>query len=347
MVMSTRSRRRPPSKSGSGADDGDAERPGGISGRLWDLDRLQQRHRRTSFVAAVLKKFGDDQGGQLAALISYYAFVSLFPLLLVLVTVLGYVLQGDPAERERILNGTLGQFPIISDQLKLQPLHGSPVALVIGIIGSLLAGLGIMGASQTAFNRIWHVPFKDRPNFIFARLRSLGMLAILGTVAIVSTVAAGFVGSASHGAPAVVAGILVAFAANLVLFMIAFKLLTATDLSWRTLLPGVIVAAVLWQLLQHLGGFYLDHILKRTGPLYGVFALVLGLLAWLYLGGQLTVLAAEVNVVKERRLWPRSFFGQPLLPADRRALRESAETEERVKEENVEVDFDGDGGRSR
>jgi YihY family inner membrane protein len=347
--MSSTRRGRPPSKApsasrGDGAQDG--ERPGGLTGRLWALDGFQQRHRRTSFVAAVLKKFGDDQGGQLAALISYYAFVSLFPLLLVLVTILGYVLQGDPAERDRILSGTLGQFPIIRDQLKLQPLTGNALPLVVGIVVSLLAGLGIMGASQTAFNRIWHVPFKDRPNFLFSRLRSLGMLAILGTVAIVSTVAAGFVGASSHGAPAVVAGVLVAFAANLLLFMIAFKLLTAIELDWRVLVPGVIVAAVLWQLLQHLGGYYIDHILKRTGPLYGVFALVLGLLAWLYLGGLLTVLAAEVNVVKARRLWPRSFFGEPLLAADRRALVESAETEERVQQENIEVDF-GDGPGSR
>jgi uncharacterized BrkB/YihY/UPF0761 family membrane protein len=209
------------------------------------------------------------------------------------------------------------------------------------VIGSLLAGMGITGATQNAFNRIWHVPFKHRPNWIHTRLRGLGMLAILGTLSIVSTTAAGYVGSASHAAVAVIAGVLVAFALNLALFMTAFKLLTAVDVSWRDLLPGVIVAAVFWQALQHLGGFYVDHELKRTGPLYGVFALVLGLLAWLYLGAQLTILAAEVNVVRYRRLWPRSFFSDPLLDADRRALTSSAEVEERVHEENVEVSFDG------
>src|ERR1700726_4026378 len=82
--------------------------------RLHAFDRVQQRRRRLSFIVAVIKKFSDDQGGQLAALISYYAFVSLFPLLLVFVTVLGFVLQGNQAETERVLKGTLGQFPIIS-----------------------------------------------------------------------------------------------------------------------------------------------------------------------------------------------------------------------------------------
>ena len=309
--------------------------------RLHAFDRFQQRRRGLSFVFAVIKKFADDQAGQLAALISYYAFVSLFPLLLVFVTVLGFVLQSDPAERERILNGALGQIPLIRDQLKLHSLKGSPTALAVGIVGSLLAGMGITNAAQTAFNRIWHVPFKHRPNFIFARLRGLGMLAILGTMAIVSTLAAGYVGASSHGVLPVMAGTMVALVFNLATFLLGFKLLTATELSWRDLLPGAITAAVFWQLLQLLGGFYVEHLLKRTTPLYGVFALVLGLLAWLYLGAQMTIFAAEVNVVRARRLWPRSLFGEPLVEADRRALSESAETEERVHEENVEVDFDG------
>lgn len=311
-----------------------------LSDRLQALDHRQQHARGVRFVAAVLKKYSDDQGGQLAALIAYYAFVSLFPLLLVLVTVLGFVLQGDPSERQRVLDGTLGQFPIISDYLKLHSLSGSSAGLIIGVLFSLLAGLGITGATQTAFNRIWHVPFKHRPNWWQSRLRGLGMLALLGTMSILSTTAAGYVGAASHGVPADVGAALLAFVLNLALFMSAFKLLTAAELSWRDLLPGVIVAAVLWQLLQHLGGYYVDHELKRTGPLYGIFAVVLGLLAWLYLGAQLTIIAAEVNVVKKRRLCPRSFFSDPLLDADRRALTSSAETEERVEDENVEVSFD-------
>src|ERR1700730_13356272 len=308
--------------------------------RLHAFDRFQQRRRRLSFIVAVIKKFGDDQGGQLAALISYYAFVSLFPLLLVFVTVLGFILQNDPAERERILNGALRQMPLIRDQLNLHSLTGTPAALAIGIILSLLAGLGITNAAQTAFNRIWHVPFKHRPNFLFARLRGLGVLAILGTMVIVATVAAGFVGAASHGPLAVVAGIVVALLLNLATFLLAFKLLTAADVGWRDLLAGAVIAAVGWQLLQYFGGYYVNHELKRTGPLYGVFALVLGLLAWLYIGAQLTIFAAEVNVVRARRLWPRSLFGEPLGEADRRTLTSLAEAEERVPDEDVTVRFD-------
>jgi YihY family inner membrane protein len=310
-----------------------------LSDSLERLDHYQQGSRRLGFFAAVLKKFIDDQAGQLAALVAYYAFVSLFPLLLVFVTILGFVLEGDPGEQRRIVDGTLRQFPIISDPLKLHSLEGSAAALTIGLIVSVLAGLGIMSASQNAFNTIWSVPFKRRPNFLFMRLRGLAMLVLLGALAITSTVAAGFVGSSSHGTVAVVAGVLVAFTFNIALFMCAFKLLTAADLSWRDLLPGVILASVFWQLLEHLGGFYVDHTLKRTEPLYGVFALVLGLLAWLYVGAQLTLFAAEVNVVRKQRLWPRSFFSEQLLETDKRALQSSAEIEERVETEHVDVSF--------
>ena len=311
-----------------------------ITDRLHELDHRQQDAKGVRFIAAVIKKFQDDQAGQLAALISYYGFVSLFPLLLVFVTVLGFVLEGDPDLQKKILDGTLGQFPVLSDSLKLHSLKGSPAALAIGVIGALLAGLGIMSATQHAMDRIWAVPFKERHNFLTSKLRGVAMLAVLGTLAVASTVAAGFVGAASHGAAAVVGGVVVAFAFNLLLFGIAFKLLTSADPSWEDLIPGVITAAVFWQLLQHLGGYYLDHTLKRTTPLYGTFALVLGLLAWLYLGAQLTIFAAEINVVKARRLWPRSFFSTPLLEADRRALTDTAEIEERVQQENVEVSFD-------
>jgi YihY family inner membrane protein len=320
-----------------------------ITDRLHELDHRQQKIRGLRFVLAVYKKFTDDQGGQLAALISYYGFVSLFPLLLVFVTILGFVLQGNPKLQDEIVKGTLGQIPLVQKTLNPPSLKGSPAALAIGIVGSLLSGMGIMSATQSAFDRIWAVPFKRRPNFIFARLRSLAMLAVLGALAIVSTVVGGFVGTGSHSALPVVGGVVLAFALNLVLFMLAFKLLTAEDLGWRTLLPGVITATVLWQLLQHLGGYYVDHELKHTKAIYGVFAIVLGLLAWLYLGARFVVLAAEVNVVKARRLWPRSFFSSPLLDADRRALTHTAEVEERLHEEDVQVRFDESraGGSAR
>jgi uncharacterized BrkB/YihY/UPF0761 family membrane protein len=138
----------------------------------------------------------------------------------------------------------------------------------------------------------------------------------------------------------VLGGILLALAVNLLLFFAAFRLLTSEEVDTGDLVPGVIVGAVLLQILQHVGGYYVDHVLRHTKQTSGLFAFVLGLLTWLYLGGQVTLLAAEINVVSARRLWPRSFFSDPLLDADRRALTASAEVEERIQEENVEVSFE-------
>jgi YihY family inner membrane protein len=314
-----------------------------LADHLQPLDRLQQRHRWLSFPAAVIKKFGDDEAGRLAALIAYYGFVSLFPLLLVLVTVLGFVLEGSPKTQASVLHSTLGQFPIIGDQLQrnIHSLKGSPGALAIGVAGLLLGGLGIVGATQNAFQQVWHIPRKHRPSFLAWRLRGLGLLVVLGLLLIVSTVAAGYVTAQTAGAIAVLGGILLALVSNLLLFIAAFRFLTPEEIPTRDLIPGVIFAAVLWQLLQHIGGYYVAHVVRHAQETSGLFAFVLGLLAWLYLGGQVTLLAAEINVVRARALWPRSFFSAPLLDADKRALISSAETEERVQEENVEVNFDG------
>jgi YihY family inner membrane protein len=314
-----------------------------LNERLRAVDHFQQRRRRLSFAAAVVKKFGDDGAGQLAALIAYYGFASLFPLLLVLVTVLGFVLEGDHQTQDEVLHSALGQFPIIGTQLEgnIHSLTGSPAALAIGVVGLLLGGLGVVGATHNAFNEVWHIPRKDRRNFLSWRLRGLGLLALLGLLLLVSTVAAGFVTAQTTGLVSLLGGILLALISNLLLFFCAFRLLTADEIATRDLIPGVIFGAVLWQILQHIGGYYVAHVIRHAQETSGLFAFVLGLLAWLYLGGQVTLLAAEVNVVHARRLWPRSFFSQPLLDADRRALTSSAETEERVQEENVEVNFDG------
>jgi membrane protein len=279
-----------------------------IHERLKALDEFQQRHRRLAFCVAAVKRFSDDQGGQLAALIAYYAFVSLFPLLLVFVTVLGFVLKGDPQLKQSILEHTQAQFPIVGDQLRLHSLPASGVALAIGLIGSLAGGLAVTNAAQDAFNRIWQVPARRRPGFLAMRLRGLRLLALFGLLNILSTTAAGIVGAGPGGALALFGGVVAALLFNLALFGSAFKLLTDARVSWRELAPGVLLAAVVWQLLQYVGGFYIGHVVRHAGPLSATFAVVLGLLAWLYLGAQVTVFSAEVNVVRTRGLWPRSFL---------------------------------------
>lgn len=281
-----------------------------VRARLRAFDDYQQRSRWLGFVVAVIKRFDDDQASQMGALIAYYGFFSLFPLLLVFVTVLGFVLEGSPSTQASVLHSTLSQFPVIGTQLQsnVHSLKGSIPALTIGLVTSVLAGLGITGATQSAFNKVWEIPRGRQLGFLAWRLRGIGLLIVFGLLSIVSTVAAGYVTAQTTGALGVLAGVIAALVANLLLFFAVFRLLTSEEVDTGDLIPGVIVAAVLWQLLQHVGGFYVDHVVRHAKETSGLFAFVLGLLTWLYLGGQVTLIAAEVNVVRARRLWPHRLF---------------------------------------
>lgn len=306
------------------------------------FDRFQQRHRWLAIPMAVLRKFGNDQAGSLASLIAYYAFFSIFPLLLAFVTILGYVLQGDTAAQNSITNSVLGQFPVVGQKLDPHALRGNVPALVIGLLVAVWSGLGVTQAAQNAFDRVWAVPFKDRPNFIYSRLRGLGLLVALGVLFIVATLASGLVVGGLGGPLLKAAGIVISLLVNFGLFGAAFRFMTAKTVPTRDLWLGVVVAGVAWEILQIVGGYYIGHVLKNEGKNYAQFAFVIALLVWLHLGAQVTVYACEINVVVTRHLWPRSLFGPPAVPADEETLTRLAKVEERHEEQKVEVEFERD-----
>jgi membrane protein len=297
------------------------------------FDTYQQSHRWLALPMAVIKKSGDDQGGNLAALMAWFGFFSLFPLLLVFATIVGFVLAGDPGTRHSVEHSVTSQFPAVGTSLPLNSISGSVGALVFGVLAALYAGLGVTNAAQTALDTVWAVPFKNRPNFVKSRLRGLGLLAFLGVLFIVSTIASGAVSAGFGGVLAKVAGYLVSLIVNFGLFFAAYRLMTNPNIPGADLRWGSVVAAVLWTILQSIGGLYLKH---ASGGSYGVFAVVIPLLIWLRLGAQVFLYCAEINVVVSRRLWPRSFFGPPEVPADKRAL---AKVEERSDKQQVDVEF--------
>jgi YihY family inner membrane protein len=305
---------------------------------LKGADRFHQRRPWIAFPYAVLKKFGDDQAGNLAALVAYYGFFSLFPLMLVFVTILGMALRGNTRLQDTLVNSALAKFPVIGTQISqnVHSLTGSGLTLAIGIVVTLWAGLGVLRVMQTAMNGVWNVPYRYRPNFVTSTLRAAIMLVVLGAITGASA-AAGSVGSGSGTWWWAAIGISVSLVLNFALFMLAFRILTTEDLSWADVRPGAIIAAVAWTLLQALGGYYVAHQLKGASETYGAFATVIGLLAWISLGAQVTLLAAEVNVVKKRHLWPRGIVQPPLTAADERALTDYAKQEERRPEEDVVV----------
>lgn len=305
------------------------------------LRRADRQHQQRAWIAfpyAVIKKFGDDHAGNLAALIAYYGFLSLFPLMLVFVTLLGMFLADNPELQDTIKASALADFPVLGEEIRknVRSLRGSGLALGIGLALALWAGLGVMKVMQTAMNTVWNVPYRHRPNFWLSLLRALLMLVVLGVIT-VGSAAAGSVGAGSDSWLLATVGIAISVVLNLILFLLAFRILTAEDVTWSDVFPGAMVAAVAWTALQALGGYYVSHQLQGASDTYGTFATVIGLLAWIYLGAQVTLFAAEVNVVKKRRLWPRAIVQPPLTDADERALTGYAEQEERRPEEDVNV----------
>jgi YihY family inner membrane protein len=304
------------------------------------IDRFQQRHGVLGFLVGVVKKFGDDDAGKYAALLAYYTFLSLFPLLLVFVTLLGYALANDEALQQRVVDTVIAQFPVAGAQIRdsIRTIQGSGIGLVVGIAGTLWGGLGITNSAQDAMNAVWNIPRRDRPNFWLRLARGLATLLVLGVGMFAATGLAGL-GTRTHGVLGRLLPLAGSLLLNLLLLMLMFQLLVAMRQSWRQLLPGAAVGAVGWSVLQALGAYIVDRQLERANLVYGVFAIVIGLLSWLYLSAQLVLYAAEINVVLARRLWPRSLLQEPLTGPDRRVLTALAGTEERLPQETVEVSF--------
>ena len=309
------------------------------------FDAWQRAHAVGGFPVAVVKKFNEDRATNLSALIAYYAFFSLFPLLLVFVSILGFVLQDNPSLREDVVDTALGRLPVIGTQLRDQvhPLTGSGIGLAVGLIGAVWASLGVTLAFGRAFAQIWDVPRFERPSGVKARLRGLAVLVILGVTLVAATAAAGLASGSDLGdgfgaAAQRVGAIILSLAVNVVVFLATFALLTPQPRRVRDLLPGVAVASVGGLVLQSLGAWYVKHAIAGATGTYGTFALVIGLLLWFWIGSNLVLLAAEANVVLRWRLWPRSLIGE-LEEADRAALERLAGRARADSRERIAVSF--------
>ena len=305
------------------------------------LDAWQQRSAAVAVPVAVFKKFVDDRADALGAQVAYWGFFSVFSLLLVFVSILGFVFESDPAVQKQVLDSTLERMPVIGPQIsgEVGSLTGSGVALAVGVAGALWTGLGVTLALGRAFDRMWAVPRFARSGFARSRLRGLLVLLVAGGINVVVTVAVGLA-EAGEVRPAVASVLSVAASAgiDLALFLACFRLLTAARVTTRQVLPGAVLAAGCLLALQVLGGAFITGVLRGSSQTYGGFAAVVGLLTWLLIAAELTLIAAELNVVLDRRLWPRSLTGQ-LRSADRRALRDSARAAQLDPREHIAVTF--------
>jgi YihY family inner membrane protein len=305
------------------------------------IDRWQRQHPTVGFPWAVLQKYRDDEAGSKAALIAYYGLLALFPLLLLFTTLVSYLLQENDALRKSLVDSALGTFPIIGAQLKLEnhTLQGNGTASVIEAAVLLYAALGLGQATQGAMNSVWNVPYVHRPTFAMHHLRALGVLLLLAASTIGSTVLTGFATLVPHDWATTIVLLAGSITVNFVLIEAAFMIMTAARLRRHDVALGAGLATIFWQVLQGVGSWYIARGLAHNDRTYGFFAVVIVLLSWIYLGAQLFLLAAEINVVRLFHLWPRSIIQPPFTVADKAVLDRLVQMAIRRPEEEAAVKF--------
>jgi membrane protein len=300
------------------------------------IDAAQQRHRRASIAVATYKKFSQDQSTNLAAMIAFWAFFSIFPLLLVGVTVLGWALPAS--DKASVLSRVAEMFPLLEPST-IRGLTGSVWALVLGALTALWSGISVGGALQTAFNSVWEVPQYMRPNKLRQTLRSVRLVVTFGVGLVATTLLTSIITSSANGVHLSLAGHIGGYAlavlADVLLISASFRFLTAREIHTRDVLPGAILTGVVFFVLQELSAFIISRHLKSAQATYGHFATVITILWWFYLQSVVTLLGAQLNVVLKARLYPRSLSGPPRTEPDRRALQ--AYAEERTYHANEKV----------
>ncbi len=314
------------------------------------LDAFQRRHPWAALPIAVGYKFVDDQGTYLAALLTYYGFLSVFPLLLLGVTALGFVLRDDPGAQQAVLSSALSNFPVVGDQLRANvgSLQGSWVAVVIGIGVALFGALGVTHALQYTLNQVWAVPKAIRPSIQATYGRGVLMLVLVGVGLALTTglsaVTTSAAGSLDVGQLTRIGTTILSTALNIGLFLLTYRLLTPRRLPVRDVWIGSVVAGVAWQLVLVLGTYLLGTRLQGASATYGLFGIVLGLGAWIYLAAMIYVICAELDAVVFQRLYPRSLSSpfpdnDHTTSADRRALTLYAEIERQKDNQTIDVGF--------
>ncbi len=313
---------------------------GGARAKLDRLDSFQQRHPVLGVPIAVTRKFIEDESINLAAVIAFWAFFSVFPLLLIFVTLLGYFLP--PSLQGDVLRSAAGFFPLLSTD-SIGRLSGQWWTLVLGILSALWSSSFVVIAIQSAFNSVWEIPYAQRPGFGAQIRRGMFALGAIALGLVVSTVISSYVtGTAtgpSLGMVARLAGYLIAVALDVGLFCVAFRVLTDRDVSTRDVLPGALLSGTAFWLLQQLSSLIIFRYLHNAERIYGNYATVITMLSWFYLQSVVILVGAQLNVVLKERLHPRRLATAPVTEADQRAYDAYAKERTYRSDQRVHTDF--------
>jgi len=311
--------------------------------QLEKVDDFQQEHKPVGVTVAVLKKFGEDKSTNLASMIAFWAFFSIFPLLMVFVTLLGYLLPAS--DKANVLHKVSSMFPLL-DASSAGSLHGAWWALIIGLVTALWSGSAVVRTTQFAFNSVWEVPYKEQPKLLEQVGRSILVLATLGVGLVVSVLITGFISGTANGLSigwfGHIIGYVIAIALDVGLFVVAFRWLTDREVSTRDVLPGAILSGVAFWILQAISSLIISRYLQKASSTYGNFATVITILWWFYIQSIITLLGAQLNVVLKERLHPRGLVDPPDTQADRRAYDKYAKERTYHDDEHVQTQFPDD-----
>jgi membrane protein len=311
------------------------------------VDTYQQTHRKPGIAFATVKKYSEDQSSNMAAMIAFWAFFSIFPLMLALVTILGYVLPAGT--RTTVLQNVASYIPLL-DASTLHGLTGSWWPILVGLLTALWSGMSVTKTTEQAFNSVWEIKMVDRPGFVDKLKHSLLALGTIGVALVVSVIISGFATGTSSGVNlgwwGRLIGYAIAIALDIGIFVAAFRLLTAKDVGIRDVLPGAILSGLVFWILQEISSFIISNRLNSAQSTYGNFATVIVMLWWFYLQAQVTLFGAQLNVVLKERLHPRSLGGSET-EADHRALEAYAEEATYHESEEVDAYIDGEPAEER
>ena len=314
----------------------------GARAKLDRLDAYQQRHPALGVPIAVARKFIEDESINLAAVIAFWAFFSVFPLLLIFVTLLGYTLP--PSLQGDVLRSAARFFPLLNTD-SIRHLSGQWWTLVVGVLSALWSGSFVVIAIQSAFNSVWEIPHAQRPGFGTQIRRGVVALGAIALGLIVSTVITSYVTATATGTNlgmvARLAGYLIAVALDIGLFIVAFRVLTDRDISTRNVLPGALLSGAGFWLLNQLSSLIIFRYLHNAERIYGNFATVITILSWFYLQSVITLIGAQLNVVLKERLHPRRLIHAPapVTEADHRAYDAYAKERTYHHDQQVHTQF--------
>jgi membrane protein len=262
------------------------------------VKRLRQ-NRIGNVIVESAHGYQQHRSSNAAALIAYYGFLTLFPALLLATTVLGFVLDNNPALRADIVDTAIAQIPIIGREVLLETggLSGSTLAIVLGALGALWGATRAFVALQDALDNIWEVPLDDRHNLVIRRLHGIvGLLTIaagqIATVILTSIASYAEIGLVSQSLVA-----LSALVVNTAMIGTMFRYLTAAQATWQMVRVGAVTAGMGFTLLQLAGTTIVARLLSGAQGVYGTFASVLAVTAWISLHAAIALFAAEVNTV--------------------------------------------------